>query len=285
MLLDKNNKNLLWVLPTLGLLILFTLGPLISIFTDAFSGPGGNFSKAFEDQTFKRSIINTALLTTLLPFGVLLISIPTSLGIAAITNRFFLRKSIVIATFIQYVMVGSAVATGFTILFTSQGGFLNWIIEMVGGEPIGWLTSKNSMWTVLMISIIGQLPFQITVLSSSFISTDKKYTKLYKVEMIDKWGWKRDKNLIKENFKTLNILFIILLMTGFTIHPVQMFSGDLDALFAAESQTMISYITRQISFSNQEIASSASLITMLFSVVPVGMAFATRYGVGWAFNE
>jgi hypothetical protein len=118
----------------------------------------------------------------------------------------------------------------------------------------------------------------ITALSSKFISINLKNKKAYKVEGIENYSFRMDKMMIMESAMLITVLYGLEVIQGFTSYPVNLFSGDVNAMFTANAQTLVAYINRAISISNFGLASAASVMTLVFATIP-----ASIVGTGYYF--
>ncbi len=229
--LSKEEKKILWkarlsplkawlyLLPTLVVLAIFTVWPIISTVRMAFLADvrdvmgeqvytgydylkdmGGmyDFSFSFENFAhvvgyggFKTALTNTILLTVItVPISTML-----ALLIAVALNSIKpLRKLLQTIFFLPYVTNTIAVGMVFMAMFQMIGpiksptsvGIINNIIEAFGGKPVNWVKEGSSYWanmTVLIIYIVwNALPFKILVLLGGLQGVNKQYYDAAKVD-------------------------------------------------------------------------------------------------------
>ncbi len=182
----------LYLSPFLIFIIIFTLYPVINVFTISFkenySYLRGTF-KAFNfenykyvltDDKFTSGLRNTALYV--------LFVVPVSTAIALFFANLLNKKvhgSAIFQTAFFLPMVTSVTAVGliWRLMYNQQYGIINWLLTKVGIEKIGWVT--ESRWSLLALIIFGTwniLPFTIIILLSGMQNINETY---YTVARVD----------------------------------------------------------------------------------------------------
>ena len=182
----------LYLSPFLIFIIIFTLYPVINVFTISFkenySYLRGTF-KAFNfenykyvltDDKFTSGLRNTALYVLF----VVPLSTAIALFFANLLNK-KVRGSAVFQTAFFLPMVTSVTAVGliWRLMYNQQYGIINWLLTKVGIEKIGWVT--ESRWSLLALIIFGTwniLPFTIIILLSGMQNINETY---YTVARVD----------------------------------------------------------------------------------------------------
>ncbi len=182
----------LYLSPFLIFIIIFTLYPVINVFTISFkenySYLRGTFSKInFEnykyvltDEKFTSGLRNTALYVLF----VVPISTAISLFFANLLNK-KIKGSAIFQTAFFLPMVTSVTAVGliWRLMYNQQYGIINWLLSKFGIEKIGWVT--ESRWSLLALIIFGTwniLPFTIIILLSGMQNINELY---YTVARVD----------------------------------------------------------------------------------------------------
>ena len=182
----------LYLAPFLLFIIIFTLYPVINVFTISFkenySYLRGTFSHInFEnykyvltDDKFISGLRNTALYVLF----VVPLSTAISLFFANLLNK-KVRGSAVFQTAFFLPMVTSVTAVGliWRLMYNQQYGIINWVLTKFGIEKIGWVT--ESRWSLLALIIFGTwniLPFTIIILLSGMQNINELY---YTVARVD----------------------------------------------------------------------------------------------------
>ncbi len=210
--LDKHNINfvsnfpnwakaLLYLLPALIVLAIFTFWPIINAFAlvvyenynvanDTITGYTlfGNFITVLTDESFiipaahtgSSAVINTLIIVFIsVPISVLL-----SLFIAAALSRIkFLKKFFQTVYFLPYVTNTIAIGLVFAYMFKTDGGLVN---SLLGTDGLSWVESGaiywRSMFVLILYSIWSTLAFKIMVFVTSIQGIDKQY---YQAAAID----------------------------------------------------------------------------------------------------
>lgn len=182
----------LYLSPFLIFIIVFTLYPVINVFTISFkenySYLRGTF-KAFNfenykyvltDDKFTSGLRNTALYVLF----VVPVSTAIALFFANLLNK-KVRGSAIFQTAFFLPMVTSVTAVGliWRLMYNQQYGIINWLLSKFGIEKIGWVT--ESRWSLLALIIFGTwniLPFTIIILLSGMQNINETY---YTVARVD----------------------------------------------------------------------------------------------------
>ena len=182
----------LYLAPFLIFIIVFTLYPVINVFTISFkenySYLKGTF-KAFNfenykyvltDDKFTSGLKNTALYV--------LFVVPISTAIALFFANLLNKKVRGIALFhtaFFLPMVTSVTAVGliWRLMYNQQYGIINWLLSKFGIEKIGWVTeSRWSLPALIIFGIWNILPFTIIILLSGMQNINETY---YTVARVD----------------------------------------------------------------------------------------------------
>ncbi len=182
----------LYLSPFLIFIIIFTLYPVINVFTISFkenySYLRSTFSKlslenykyVLTDEKFTSGLRNTALYV--------LFVVPVSTAIALFFANLLNKKvkgSAIFQTAFFLPMVTSVTAVGliWRLMYNQQYGIINWLLSKFGIEKIGWVT--ESRWSLLALIIFGTwniLPFTIIILLSGMQNINETY---YTVARVD----------------------------------------------------------------------------------------------------
>lgn len=182
----------LYLSPFLIFIIIFTLYPVINVFTISFkenySYLRGTFSKlslenykyVLSDDKFTSGLRNTALYVLF----VVPVSTAIALFFANLLNK-KIRGSAIFQTAFFLPMVTSVTAVGliWRLMYNQQYGIINWLLSKFGIEKIGWVT--ESRWSLLALIIFGTwniLPFTIIILLSGMQNINETY---YTVARVD----------------------------------------------------------------------------------------------------
>lgn len=182
----------LYLSPFLIFIIIFTLYPVINVFTISFKENYSylrgtfkalnfeNYKYVLTDDKFTSGLRNTALYVLF----VVPVSTAISLFFANLLNK-KVKGSAIFQTAFFLPMVTSVTAVGliWRLMYNQQYGIINWLLSKLGIEKIGWVT--ESRWSLLALIIFGTwniLPFTIIILLSGMQNINETY---YTVARVD----------------------------------------------------------------------------------------------------
>lgn len=182
----------LYLSPFLIFIIVFTLYPVINVFTISFKENYSylrgtfktfnfeNYKYVLTDDKFTSGLKNTALYVLF----VVPVSTAIALFFANLLNK-KVRGSAIFQTAFFLPMVTSVTAVGliWRLMYNQQYGIINWVLTKFGIEKIGWVT--ESRWSLLALIIFGTwniLPFTIIILLSGMQNINELY---YTVARVD----------------------------------------------------------------------------------------------------
>ena len=182
----------LYLSPFLIFIIIFTLYPVINVFTISFKENYSylrgtfkalnfeNYKYVLTDDKFTSGLRNTALYVLF----VVPVSTAISLFFANLLNK-KVKGSAIFQTAFFLPMVTSVTAVGliWRLMYNQQYGLINWLLSKFGIEKIGWVT--ESRWSLLALIIFGTwniLPFTIIILLSGMQNINETY---YTVARVD----------------------------------------------------------------------------------------------------
>ena len=182
----------LYLSPFLIFIIVFTLYPVINVFTISFKENYSylrgtfkainfeNYKYVLTDDKFTSGLRNTALYVLF----VVPVSTAIALFFANLLNK-KVRGSAIFQTAFFLPMVTSVTAVGliWRLMYNQQYGIINWVLSKFGIEKIGWVT--ESRWSLLALIIFGTwniLPFTIIILLSGMQNINETY---YTVARVD----------------------------------------------------------------------------------------------------
>ena len=182
----------LYLMPFLLFVLVFTIYPVINVFTlslkknysylrNAYSGWGfENYQKVFSDPNFHSAIINTFLYVIF----VVPISTVIAILIANLLNKKI--KGIAIfqtAFFLPMVTSITAIGLVWRFMYNQNYGLFNYIISFFSNKKIGWVTDpKMSLISLIIFGVWNNLPFTILILLSGLQNIDELYYTAAKVD-------------------------------------------------------------------------------------------------------
>ncbi|MCD7846911.1 MAG: sugar ABC transporter permease [Oscillospiraceae bacterium] len=169
-------KGFLYLLPSIIILCVFTIYPLIKTFMMSFMEDYNlvngtytainleNYKELFSDATFLAALKNTGIYVIF----VVPISVVLSLIIAVFINDVVRGKAIFQTLyFLPYVTSVIAIGLVWRWMFNSNYGLINSILNIFGIESIGWLNEiKYAMPALIIFSVWKSLAFNILIFLS-----------------------------------------------------------------------------------------------------------------------
>lgn len=190
--MKKNNFAFRMTLPSLIMLAILTLFPIIFIliysFTDYYylSNDSAkfialeNFKNIIEDEYFRQALYNT------IKFTILAIILETTLGLlmAVFVNSFkrgnkILRILILLPTLLPPVTV----ALIWQIMFSNNNGIINEMLGAIGINPINWLMdTRTAFYVILTIDVWQYSPFAFLLIYAALQSVSENQYEAAKID-------------------------------------------------------------------------------------------------------
>ena len=185
---ENQPKAWLFLLPSLGVILLFNIYPLIRSFWMSFQKGSllklqftglSNYQKVLADPVFHKALLNTALYA----FVVVPIALCISVVIAWIIFEKVKHKSVFETIFFMpYVTSTIAIGIVFRYFFNGSYGLINFLLGLVGIPAINWLDNVNmSMPTLIIFGIWTGLAFNIIILLAGLRNIDPEHFKIAKM--------------------------------------------------------------------------------------------------------
>ena len=185
---ENQPKAWLFLLPSLGVILLFNIYPLIRSFWMSFQKGSllklqftglSNYQKVLADQVFHKALMNTALYA----FVVVPVALCISVVIAWIIFEKVKHKSVFETIFFMpYVTSTIAIGIVFRYFFNGSYGLINFLLGLVGIPAVNWLDNVNmSMPTLIIFGIWTGLAFNIIILLAGLRNIDPEHFKIAKM--------------------------------------------------------------------------------------------------------
>lgn len=158
-LINPKTAPYYFLAPSVVLLVIFTLYPVISSFILSFQGMSGvdkyfvgfdNYIRLFKDPIFYKSLVNT--------FQILIVQVPIMLSLA-ILIAVGLNSSLIkfhgffrVAYFLPAITALVAASIIFMVILDSNYGVANYLLSLVGIDPIDWL--NDPFWAKVSIIVV-----------------------------------------------------------------------------------------------------------------------------------
>ena len=185
---ENQPKAWLFLLPSLGVILLFNIYPLIRSFWMSFQKGSllklqytglSNYQKVLADPVFHKALMNTALYA----FEVVPVALCISVVIAWIIFEKVKHKSVFETIFFMpYVTSTIAIGIVFRYFFNGSYGLINFLLGLVGIPAVNWLDNVNmSMPTLIIFGIWTGLAFNIIILLAGLRNIDPEHFKIAKM--------------------------------------------------------------------------------------------------------
>ena len=185
---ENQPKAWLFLLPSLGVILLFNIYPLIRSFWMSFQKGSllklqftglSNYQKVLADPVFHKALLNTALYA----FVVVPIALCISVVIAWIIFEKVKHKSVFETIFFMpYVTSTIAIGIVFRYFFNGSYGLINFLLGLVGIPAVNWLDNVNmSMPTLIIFGIWTGPAFNIIILLAGLRNIDPEHFKIAKM--------------------------------------------------------------------------------------------------------
>ena len=224
-----------------------------------------NYFELIKSPTFIKTIINTFYFLLLcVPF---LVIFPLFLAIL-INQKIILKNTYKVLIYLPVVVSIVVVAIAFKWLY-APSGLLNFFIEKIGLEPVGWLTNpKVSMISVALVTIFKGVGYYMMIYLSALMGVPKE---LYEASDVDGIvGFKKHMAITIPHLMPM----IALVSTISSISALKVFveiyvmtkGGPLDS-----TKTIVYYIYER-AFENLDLGlASAGAVILLFIVMGFSM--------------
>jgi ABC-type sugar transport system permease subunit len=182
-----------------------------------------NYVEMFQAPTFWHALNRTAIFV----FGSLIVGTVLGLffsfALFRVVGRLRFLRAVTVA---PYIISNVAAAVMFRILFNSQFGMINEVIEFFGLDGLSWLADPAlAMVVVIFTQVWTDLPLTILVLLGGLLTVDKSYLDAALVDGAT--GWTRARHLtipllapqllistVWLSYSTLTGLGVVLALTG-----------------------------------------------------------------------
>ena len=143
-----------------------------------------NYQATFADSTFRKSIVNTAVLTG----GATIASLAVGLALALALQKTFpgrgIARTLAITPF--FVMPVAVALFWRSAMFDPSFGLLGWITDLLGLPRVNWL-SEESMLSIVMITSWRWTPFAMLVLLAGLQALPEEQLEAARVDGANWW--------------------------------------------------------------------------------------------------
>jgi multiple sugar transport system permease protein len=194
----KTVYPLLWILPSVALMVAIVVVPIVDLFITSFSEVGlsglregfngvENYVSLFQDPVFPRVLINTVIWTV----TIVGITVILSLGIASLLNEEFVGRRLVRSALIVPWAVSLLItAVIWKWIFDFRYGTLNLILKELGiiEKNVNWLAQPaTSFPAMIAVGIFVSLPFTSFVLLAGLQAISAELYEAARVDGANRW--------------------------------------------------------------------------------------------------
>ena len=269
-------KGWLYVTPALLIKMVFVVYPLIRAFrmafyrkynyiTDMGSGFGLNsFRYVLSDPKFHSALSNTMM--------IFFVGLPIAMVLAVIIALLINRRGksypfFQTIYFLPYVTSTIAIGVVFRVMFHADYGYINHILQLVGLDPVRWLSDpKIVIWSIIIFYIWSGLAFKVIILLAGLKRIDPQ---IYKVAKIDgaKSNWRIFRRITLPLLSpTLWSLFIVS-----AIYALKMYN-EIFSLFAggtgpADSAMTVSFYIYNMFYERNQVNYASAAAVIMFLII------------------
>lgn len=194
---------IIFLLPALLILGIFRFIPSFMVFTNSFQKWGmvgfekwigfENYVKLFNDVFFWKALVNTFWYS----FLSISISIVLSLGIALIMNNSKISGIIKFVVFMPVVISLIPASIVWKWMYNPSSGFLNYLLTLVGLEPLKWLQEHRGIFfgygpslallSVVIMAVWKGFGYNTLILYAGLKSIDKSVYESAEIDGANPW--------------------------------------------------------------------------------------------------
>ena len=198
----KHKENIVdfsFGLPALLFFAIFTYYPIINLFkisltdwnltrpTSEFVGLA-NYRWLFTGPG-KDKFFNSLKVTLIYATSEVILTIILGIALAVLFNRMtksfnWMRTAVVLP---KYILVASS-AMIFLWLYNDQFGVLNYVLQLLGRDPINWLGSRNSaLWSLIWFTAWRSIGYSMLIYLSAMKGISEQYLEAAKIDGANAW--------------------------------------------------------------------------------------------------
>ncbi|NMB01978.1 MAG: sugar ABC transporter permease [Firmicutes bacterium] len=222
----------------------------------------GNYIRIFQSSDFYLALRNTVYFVAIqlpLDFGL-------SLGVALLLNQRIRGLSIYRTVFFTPVVTSTvAVSAVWMWLYDPFGGLFNYILELIGMNPLGWLNDpKWAMPSVIIMTVWKGLGYNIVLFLAGLQNIDSS---LYEAASIDgAKGWEQFRYItLPQLSPTMYFVFMMGIINSFKVFT------QIDVMTPGggplKSTMVIVYLIYQRAFNSFRFGEASALSVILFLII------------------
>ena len=157
----------------------------------AFMGRGGrfvgllNFKILLQDEGALASIYRTVAFSA----GVIAISVPCGLGMALLLNTEMRFRALFRAImFFPYMTSMVIVSLVWNVLYQTEAGLLNYLLQLTGLPRVGWLTNPDlALFSLVLMTAWAEIGYNMVLFLAGLQSIPSEFYDAAKVDGADTW--------------------------------------------------------------------------------------------------
>ncbi|WP_160725045.1 carbohydrate ABC transporter permease [Bacillus sp. USDA818B3_A] len=269
---DRNQKwALAFVIVNMVLFTLFFAWPAILGIYYSFTDYAGveahfiglqNYINLFHDSSFYKALGRT--------FTYTIIGVPTlyvsSLCISLLlVSKYTKGKSVAkVIFFLPWLISPIVVGVIFRWMFGEDFGFINYIIQLMGFDPVHWSTDGNlALLTVLIASAWGGTAFNMLIFISALLNISKSYYEAAEIDGAN--GWHKFFHITLPSLRPTSFMVIMLSSIGF-MKEFALVQSLTNGGPGNDNTFIVQYIY-QTGFNNQNIGYASAVSMILFIIL------------------
>lgn len=201
--LSDNWLSGLFIAPTLAILLFIAIYPLIWSLSASFTNQTllskpeeirnvqlDNYTELLNDERAWERFVVTGRIV----IPSVLIELVLGFAVAMLLNRKFGGRGVIMTVILIPMMLSPVVVALFWRFMMQGDGILNYYLQVLGGEPILWLSSASVIpWSVVLVDVWMWTPFMMLIALAG-LSAVPKY--LYEAAEVDRAGaWFRFRHI------------------------------------------------------------------------------------------
>lgn len=279
----------LCLLPAFVGLVVLTYGPLLAVFIISFFKWKGistpqfcgiqNYIRLFTvDPYFKESIRVTVIFTLISVFG----SMIYSLIVAMLLNRKIPARGFFRAVFyLPYVLPAAAVYIGWSWLYETNFGLINYALKMVGINNVMFLSDSRYVLPSLALIAVWLSGNLIVIFLVSLQNVPRVYHEAAEIDGAN--AFQRFCHVTVPSMSP--IIFYNLLMSLITNMQVVTPALSLTSGGPGKSTTFITYLMYRYAFKDNQIGYACAISFVFFIIIAIFTAVVFATSGTWVFYE
>lgn len=289
--LNDNNLKYILLAPTIILLLVLTIYPLIFAIAASFQTVNirtgqrtfagfANFAGMFTDKLFWNAMKNTAIYT----ITAVVVEFVLGLSLALILNERFPGRNVFRTIYLAPMMLPPiVVAITFKIMYMQQYGIANWLLGLIGIHGMLWESGpQTALFSLILVDIWEWTPFMFLILLAGLQAVPDEP---YEAAKVDGAGWFQAFRHVTFPLITPAVLIAVLLRFMDTLRIFDQVFVMTQGGPANATETISLYIYQTaFAFTNVGYATAMSFVLLVITVA-AGNFFVSRLQAEEVFTQ